>query len=182
MEKLNITIADNNPILLQQLADTIINESYSKGIDYIFVNPNEAGVLAGKVDKIQYMIESNENRSRHCKNVEAIITEKLNRLGIPASLKGYRYMITGIREVLKDETVLEGVTKVLYPGIAKKHNSTPQRVEKAIRHAIEVAWNRNSSNESKLKQKFQYLSNPHRLRPTNSEFIAVISQNIKMEL
>lgn len=203
MEKLNITIADNNPILLQQLADAIIHESYSRGIDYILVNPQDIGVIAGKVSKVHYVMENtqkedaswhmpedpqkegdaswhaleNPQRAGGVPRIKSVIADQLNKIGIPASLKGYRYIITAVEEVIRDETVLEGVTKVLYPGIAKKHHSTPQRVEKAIRHAIEVAWNRDS--DSRLKQKFRYLMHPEKSRPTNSEFIAVLSQSIK---
>lgn len=175
MERLNITLADENPMLLEQLADMIIHESYNRGIDYILVNPQEIGMYAGKVDKIHYVMDHSKEKT--VKTQKNTIIDELNKIGMPASLKGYRYMITAIQEVLKDETVLEGITKVLYPEIAKQHESTPQRVEKAIRHAIEVAWNRNQ--DSKLRQKFRYLANQQKSRPTNSEFIAVISQEIK---
>ena len=105
------------------------------------------------------------------------ISNKLNEIGVPARLKGYRYMITAVKEVISNEDALEGVTKVLYPDVAKKHNSTPQRVEKAIRHAIEVAWSVEDAynNGSKDKYSVRYKKG----RPTNSEFIAQISREIR---
>lgn len=86
-------------------------------------------------------------------------------------------MITAVKEVIYNEDALEGVTKILYPDVARKHNSTPQRVEKAIRHAIEVAWAREGNNN--FKQEFSYIMNTGKARPTNSEFIAKLSQDIK---
>ena len=112
--------------------------------------------------------------------MELLISRRLIEIGVPASLKGYRYIITAIEEVVMDEAVLEGVTKVLYPEVAKKHNSTPQRVEKAIRHAIEVAWSRNG--DSRLKKAFKYSVDSGKNRPTNSEFIALSAQYIKATL
>ena len=109
--------------------------------------------------------------------MDTIISNKLNEIGVPARLKGYRYMITAVKEVISNEDALEGVTKVLYPDVAKKHNSTPQRVEKAIRHAIEVAWSVEDAynNGSKDKYSVRYKKG----RPTNSEFIAQISREIR---
>ena len=86
------------------------------------------------------------------KELENIISRKLIGLGIPTRLKGYKYILAAIEQVLEDETSLEGVTKILYPDVAKKYNSTPQRVEKAIRHAIEVAW---TDNVVELRREFE---------------------------
>lgn len=109
------------------------------------------------------------------KELENIISRKLIGLGIPTRLKGYKYILAAIEQVLEDETSLEGVTKILYPDIAKKYNSTPQRVEKAIRHAIEVAW---TDNVVELRREFE--DGRENRRPTNSEFISRISTYIKM--
>lgn len=157
--------------------DSIAKEAYRKGIDYIIIKPYNVETMVDKIKDI-YKAMERKHSEELAHNMEAIISNKLNQIGVPASLKGYRYMITAVKEVLKDETVLEGVTKILYPGVAKIHNSTPQRVEKAIRHAIEVAWTRNG--DSKLKEEFQYAMNAEKDRPTNSEFIAILSQNIKI--
>ena len=109
------------------------------------------------------IIKPNQRKGK--KELENIISRKLIGLGIPTRLKGYKYILAAIEQVLEDETSLEGVTKILYPDVAKKYNSTPQRVEKAIRHAIEVAWTDNVVENR---------------RPTNSEFISRISTYIKM--
>lgn len=109
------------------------------------------------------------------KELENIISRKLIGLGIPTRLKGYKYILAAIEQVLEDETSLEGVTKILYPDVAKKYNSTPQRVEKAIRHAIEVAW---TDNVVELRREFE--DGKENRRPTNSEFISRISTYIKM--
>ena len=111
--------------------------------------------------------------------LDEIISKSLNEIGIPARLKGYRYLTTAIKEVLKNDEVLDAVTKILYPDIAKKHNSTAQRVEKAIRHAIEVAWSSGENNSSQMP--YQYIIRAGKSRPTNSEFIAKLAQDIKLE-
>lgn len=121
-----------------------------------------------------------EEHSNLHTSMELLISRRLIEIGVPASLKGYRYMITAIEQVVMDEAVLEGVTKVLYPEVAKKHHSTSQRVEKAIRHAIEVAWSRND--DCRLKEAFKYSANSGKSRPTNSEFIALLAQHIKTTL
>lgn len=159
-------------------SDMVISESYRKGVDYIIVKPYDIETISEKIKGVCSLSKTKDYAQGFTRSVDVLIANKLNQIGVPASLKGYRYMITAIKEVLEDETALEGVTKVLYPGVAKKHNSTPQRVEKAIRHAIEVAWSRN--NGSKLKEEFEYSINSGKTRPTNSEFIAVLSQKIKM--
>ena len=112
---------------------------------------------------------------KQSKELEHIISRKLIGLGIPTRLKGYKYILAAIEQVLEDETSLEGVTKILYPDVAKKYNSTPQRVEKAIRHAIEVAW---TDNVVELRREFE--DGRENRRPTNSEFISRISTYIKM--
>lgn len=160
--------------------DVIISESCKKGVDYIMVKPYDMELVSNKIKDVCKIIDSRRNIENYSYSVDSLISEKLNQIGVPASLKGYRYMVTAIKEVLNDETALEGVTKVLYPGVAKKHNSTPQRVEKAIRHAIEVAWLRNDG--SKLKEDFEFSIHSGKVRPTNSEFIAVLSQKIKMNV
>lgn len=149
---------ESNHILLQQLED-ISNFNNQIGFTYTIVDERD--------EVKNYSIST-----------ETLICKSLSEVGVPPNLKGYRYIVTAVKEILKDETVLEGITKILYPNIAKIHNSTPQRVEKAIRHAIEVAWSRNEA--SKLKEEFKYAVSKGRTRPTNSEFIATLGQYIKM--
>jgi two-component system response regulator (stage 0 sporulation protein A) len=178
MEKLKIMIADDNPYLLKQLSEKI-KKSNSIEIVGMSDNANDTYEMMKK-EKPNVMVFDLKlpgNNDNLGKQMDMVISEKLNQLGVPASLKGYRYMITAIKEVLRDETMLDGVTKILYPQIAKEHNSTPQRVEKAIRHAIEVAWARNDG--CRPKAALPCLENTGKVRPTNSEFIAVVSQTMK---
>ena len=111
-------------------------------------------------------------------DLERTIMENLRDAGIPVSLRGYRYLITAIKEVLDDETMLEGITKILYPEIAKQHRTTPQRVEKGIRHAIECGWKRDIKNV--IRDEFSQTLKEGQIRPTNSEFIAVMAQHISV--
>lgn len=127
------------------------------------------------VEKICKMIAEESSSKKTEESLKVTISERLMEIGIPVRLKGYRYMITAIEKVVEDETLLEGVTKILYPDVAKIHNSTPQRVEKAIRHAIEVAWENEVKND--IKKEFNYSG---KARPTNSEFIASVSRFIKL--
>lgn len=153
----------------------IVREAFDKGIDYFAVKPYDVNTIVNRVKRI---IGENKNSETFSAiySVDSIIANSLIQLGIPASLKGYRYVATGIKRATEDQGVLEGVTKILYPDIAKEYDSTPQRVEKAIRHAIEVAWNKNS--DCDLKNKFCVNLDKGRKRPTNSEFIATMSQYI----
>lgn len=152
----------------------IVREAFDRGVDYFVVKPYK---IASIIGRIKYMesreLEFSESESY---SVDSLISNSLIQIGIPASLKGYRYVATGIKKATEDQGVLEGVTKILYPDIAKKYDSTPQRVEKAIRHAIEVAWNKN--NNCDLKNRFNINLNDGKRRPTNSEFIATMSQYV----
>lgn len=197
LDKLNEYGIDRDTKLIMTTpltSDLIVREASNKGVDYIITKPYDIDSIVIKIKNIynsfNKMIslgmvnESAGVRSRYSmkneiyfEKLDAIISDKLDEIGIPARLKGYRYMITAIKEVIYNENALEGITKILYPDVAKKHNSTPQRVEKAIRHAIEVAWSMDS--ESSFKQQFTYMLNTKKIRPTNSEFIAKVSQDIR---
>ena len=107
------------------------------------------------------------------------VTEVLHDLGVPASLKGYNYLREAILYAVHDKTVIDGVTKILYPHVARVCNTTPSRVERAIRHAIEAAWDRGDLDT--LQKYFGYTVSPIKGKPTNSEFIALISDRIWLE-
>lgn len=186
-------------------SDLLVSEAFRQGVDYVLTKPYDATLIVGKIKRIYDKINRAENimaaqgniayskitepdsvKAHNAKGMESvyqqldeIISKSLNEIGIPARLKGYRYLTTAIKEVLKNDEVLDAVTKILYPGIARKHNSTAQRVEKAIRHAIEVAWASGETNSSHLT--FQYIIGSGKSRPTNSEFIAKLSQEIKLK-
>ena len=111
-------------------------------------------------------------------NLETDVTQMLHESGIPAHIKGYQYLRTAILSVVNDVEMLEGVTKILYPDIAKKYRTTPNSVERAIRHAIEVAWGRGDMDA--IEEIFGYTIKEGRGKPTNSEFIALISDRLRL--
>lgn len=112
-------------------------------------------------------------------DLEAEVTNMIHEIGVPAHIKGYQYLREAIMMSVKDTTVLSSITKVLYPGIAKQFYTTPSRVERAIRHAIEVAWSRGKMET--LDGLFGYTINNGKGKPTNSEFIALIADKIRLQ-
>jgi two-component system response regulator (stage 0 sporulation protein A) len=111
-------------------------------------------------------------------NLETDVTQMLHEIGIPAHIKGYQYLRDAIIMTVDDQEMLGAITKILYPEIAKKHKTTSSRVERAIRHAIEVAWNRGKLET--IEEMFGYTINTGKGKPTNSEFIALISDKIRL--
>lgn len=112
-------------------------------------------------------------------DVEAQVTRIIHQIGVPAHIKGYQYLRTAIIMAISDSEVINSVTKVLYPSVAKKYQTTTSRVERAIRHAIEVAWDRGDIDT--LNSYFGYTIEQGRGKPTNSEFIAMISDNLRLQ-
>ena len=114
------------------------------------------------------------------RDTEVVISDIMRQIGVPAHIKGYQYLRTAIDLSINDAEMLEGVTKLLYPTIAKMYSTTSSRVERAIRHAIEVAWNRGDVDV--LSSYFGYTIQSDRGKPTNSEFIAMIADRIKLSM
>ena len=112
-------------------------------------------------------------------NLEATVTEIIHEIGVPAHIKGYQYLREAIIITINDMDVINAVTKVLYPAVAKKYGTTPSRVERAIRHAIEVAWDRGDIET--LQKFFGYTVSNIKGKPTNSEFIAMISDHLSLK-
>lgn len=134
----------------------------------------EANVgVPGMIYSGQSVVDNMENQ------LELEITEVLRRIGMPAHIKGYQYIRTGIMMAVQDITILNYITKLLYPSIAKQYNTTPSSVERAIRHAIEVAWNRGDM--AALQEVFGFSISPDRGKPTNSEFIAQIADQYRVD-
>lgn len=117
-----------------------------------------------------------ENISTH--DLEKDVTDMIHNIGVPAHIKGYQYLREAIIMSVKDPLMISSITKILYPTIAKKFQTTPSRVERAIRHAIEVAWSRGKMET--LDQLFGYTINTGKGKPTNSEFIALIADKIRL--
>ena len=109
-----------------------------------------------------------------------MITEILHQIGVPAHIKGYHYLRESIILSVKDREIINSVTKILYPSVAKKYQTTSSRVERAIRHAIEVAWDRGDIDV--LNSYFGYTINNDRGKPTNSEFIAMIADKLRLRM
>ncbi len=112
-------------------------------------------------------------------DIEAQVTKIIHQIGVPAHIKGYQYLRTAILLTVRDSDVINSVTKVLYPTVAKKYQTTTSRVERAIRHAIEVAWDR--GDVETLNSYFGYTIQNERGKPTNSEFIAMIADNLRLK-
>ncbi len=119
------------------------------------------------------------NKRYEDRDLEADVTEIIHEIGVPAHIKGYQYLRDAIMMSVNDIEMLNSITKVLYPSIAKKNQTTASRVERAIRHAIEVAWSRGRVDT--IDELFGYTVNNKKGKPTNSEFIALISDKIRLQ-
>lgn len=135
-----------------------------------------AGNVHTEVKRVQPYLDK-ENYMEQ--NLETDVTQMLHEIGIPAHIKGYQYLRDAIIMSVRDTEMLSSVTKILYPTIAKTHKTTPSRVERAIRHAIEVAWGRGELDT--LNSLFGYTVNGGKGKPTNSEFIALIADKIRLD-
>lgn len=124
-----------------------------------------------------YVYESSDEAYESA--LELNITEIIHEIGVPAHIKGYQYLRSSILMAVKDMDVLNSITKQLYPSIAKEHQTTSSRVERAIRHAIEVAWGRGKTDT--INELFGYTMSKGKLKPTNSEFIALIADKIRLD-
>lgn len=121
-----------------------------------------------------------EPTTKSAVDLETQVTQIIHQIGVPAHIKGYQYLRTAILMTINDSEIINSVTKVLYPSVAKKYSTTTSRVERAIRHAIEVAWDRGDVDT--LNSYFGYTIQNNRGKPTNSEFIAMIADNLRLKL
>ena len=128
------------------------------------------------VSKIDSKVENKKEKDEH--DLEKDVTDMIHEIGVPAHIKGYQYLREAIMMSVEDIEMLNSITKILYPSIAKKYQTTPSRVERAIRHAIEVAWSRGKMET--LDAFFGYTINIGKGKPTNSEFIALIADKIRL--
>ena len=136
---------------------------------------NRASTLAGSRKVEPYMVSAEYERQ----NLESDVTQILHEIGIPAHIKGYQYLRTGVKMAVENPAVVNRITKELYPGIAARFDTTASKVERAIRHAIEVAWNRGRMET--LDALFGYTINTGKGKPTNSEFIAMIADKMRLD-
>jgi two-component system response regulator (stage 0 sporulation protein A) len=163
--------------------ENITKRAVELGAAYYILKPFDMEVLANRIRQVARNSVTSSGAARpvpaKAKNVDANITSIIHEIGVPAHIKGYHYLREAISMVYKDVEILGSITKVLYPKIAEKYNTTPSRVERAIRHAIEVAWGR--GNVDAIKSVFGYTVNVGKSKPTNSEFIAMVADKLRIE-
>ncbi len=192
----NPEFSNNSPAIIMLSAITqerITQEAINLGADYYMAKPFDMDTLVQRIKQSmnnnlilptnsKTTINSFENNSNLDKsyNLESKVTKLLHEIGVPAHIRGFNYMRECILMAVEDADVLNYITKELYPNVAKTCNTTPSRVERAIRHAIEVAWGR--GNLDTKDNLFSYTINLNKGKPTNSEFIALISDKLRLEM
>lgn len=160
-------------------------EALSSGASYYLIKPFDIEMLADRIAKLSNrdsdltVIHSFGNNSKNT-DLELMITEIIHQIGVPAHIKGYHYLREAITLAVNNADIINSVTKQLYPTVAKKYQTTSSRVERAIRHAIEVAWDRGDIDV--LNSYFGYTIHNERGKPTNSEFIAMIADKLRLRL
>lgn len=190
LEKLAGMELEHRPHVIMLTAfgqENITRRAGELGAAYFFLKPFSMEVLAerirqldGTTNQVREMEGTSPygRRQAHRFSLEEKVTEILHQIGIPAHIKGYQYLRQAIMMVVEEVEMLGSVTKVLYPAIAEVFETTPSRVERAIRHAIEVAWSRNSIEI--IKQFFGYTIDMEKGKPTNSEFIAMMADRLRL--
>lgn len=167
-------------IMTSYNSQDIIRKVSELGADYYILKPFELNVLEQKIKEISNNYGyGGESIDLYNNNLQISITRTLHELGVPSHIKGYQYIREGISIIYNDPTKVGGITKELYPEIARKFNSTASRVERAIRHAIEISWNR--ANWDFMEDVFGYSVDIDKAKPTNSEFIVTIADKLRLE-
>ena len=204
LEKLNAANIEKRPtcIMLSAVGQTkITQKAISLGAEYYVVKPFDIDVLINRIRDIKNYkptptskidncytvretkskyIEINSIDKKNQENLGALVTNIIHEIGVPAHIKGYQYLREAIMMVVQDIDIINQITKQLYPEIAEKYRTTPSRVERAIRHAIEVAWARGKNDA--VESIFGYTVSAAKGKPTNSEFIAMIADKLRLEI
>ena len=161
----------------------IFMEASNAGAEMCIMKPYDQISLCNHINEIlrarQKSLGSVIGDKHEEADIETQVTKIIHQIGVPAHIKGYQYLRTAILLTINDSDVINSVTKVLYPSVAKKYQTTTSRVERAIRHAIEVAWDRGDVDT--LNSYFGYTIQNNRGKPTNSEFIAMIADNLRLK-
>ena len=168
MEQLNITAAKDNEKIYKILGDLMNGD---KEFQIMITVPS------AKTDSNRAAKETTKQKEV-IRNLEQDVTDMIHEIGVPAHIKGYQYLREAIMMSVEDPGMISSITKILYPTIAKRFQTTPSRVERAIRHAIEVAWSRGRMET--LDALFGYTIDTGKGKPTNSEFIALIADRIRL--
>ena len=202
LEEVNKLKIDKKPTCIMLSAvgqDKVTQRAIELGAEYYVVKPFDIEILIKKIREIKFYKPLNqyngsflakENKSKFITiasdtlsredSIEALVTNIIHEVGVPAHIKGYQYLREAIIMVINDIDVINQITKSLYPQIALKFKTTPSRVERAIRHAIEVAWGRGQ--QDVVENIFGYTISASKGKPTNSEFIAMIADKLRLEL
>lgn len=188
LEKLSNDGISTNILIYSAIGnDTVVQKTFSLGAKYYIMKPCDPKDIASHIlEATQTVISSSKVLSTHTSatitenNLESVITDIIHDIGVPAHIKGYNYLREAIGLCIKDDEFINSITKLLYPTVAKNFSTTSSRVERAIRHAIEVAWNR--GREEILTDIFGYTIDTNKGKPTNGEFIAMISDSIKLKM
>jgi two-component system response regulator (stage 0 sporulation protein A) len=195
LEKVREMKRDRVPNVIMLTAfgqEDVTTKAVELGASYFILKPFDMENLAGNIRQVsgkgasfvKRPLNPSMTKTRHDepptgKNLDANITSIIHEIGVPAHIKGYLYLREAISMVYNDIELLGSITKVLYPDIAKKYNTTASRVERAIRHAIEVAWSR--GNIESISSMFGYTVSHTKAKPTNSEFIAMVADKLRLE-
>ena len=159
---------------------SVLMEATDSGADVCIIKPYSTESVVSHVDALIKLGEVQKaGESKPSFDVESQVTKIIHQIGVPAHIKGYQYLRSAILMTIEDNDIINSVTKVLYPTVAKKFKTTTSRVERAIRHAIEVAWDRGDVDT--LNSYFGYTIQNSRGKPTNSEFIAMIADNLRLK-
>ena len=173
--------------------DSVTRRAIELGVSYFILKPFDMPVLVERIRQVagekpqptnsvggfNQTLHTNPTAHISKRSVDAAITQIIHEIGVPAHIKGYQYLREAIGIVYNDVEILGSITKVLYPRIAERFKTTPSRVERAIRHSIEVAWGR--GNMEAIRNVFGYTVSAAKTKPTNSEFIAMIADKLRME-
>ncbi len=177
---------EHRPVVLATsgfITDYVASASANLGVRYLMLKPCDMDALVERLQEIRG--DSQQTKVLHPKqsgqpNIETMVTNIIHEIGVPAHIKGYQYLREAIIIAVGDMDVINAITKVLYPQVAKAFQTTPSRVERAIRHAIEVAWDRGDLDT--LQRFFGYTVSNTKGKPTNSEFIALIADKLQLQL
>lgn len=166
----------------------VTENAFDLGASYYIMKPFDNNIILSRIKQIKgesrlvdnHRVSTFENKTNYMeRNLETDVTNIIHEIGVPAHIKGYQYLRDAIMMSVNDSEMLNSITKLLYPSIAKQHKTTPSRVERAIRHAIEVAWSRGKMDT--IDDLFGYTVSNGKGKPTNSEFVALIADKIRLE-
>ncbi|MBE7002312.1 MAG: sporulation transcription factor Spo0A [Ruminococcaceae bacterium] len=164
------------------ITDYVASAAANLGVRYLMLKPCDMSALVERLEEIRGGESLRMTATRHTgqQNIETMVTNIIHEIGVPAHIKGYQYLREAIIIAVEDMDVINAITKILYPQVAKTFQTTPSRVERAIRHAIEVAWDRGDLDT--LQRFFGYTVSNTKGKPTNSEFIALIADKLQLQM